>query len=49
MYSSAGEVEELPQLIQKLKNLGFDEIRYGSYRTAAKLRYVQKESNCKHF
>lgn len=35
------------QLLQEMREQNFDLIRFASYRTACKLRYVQKKCNCK--
>lgn len=35
------------QLQQEMREQNFDLIRFASYRTACKLRYVQKKCNCK--
>ncbi|CAL8069543.1 unnamed protein product [Orchesella dallaii] len=43
--SSSVDSEDLSLLVQELRELGFDAIRFASYRTAAKLRYIQKKSN----
>lgn len=45
--SNSVDTEDLSILVQELRELGFDAIRFASYRTAAKLRYIQKKSNCK--
>lgn len=45
--NSSVDSESLNLLVQELKELGFDAIRFASYRTAAKLRYIEKKSNCK--
>lgn len=34
------------QLLQEMREQNFDLIRFASYRTACKLRYVQKKCNC---
>lgn len=39
------EVEPRLAILQDLAT--FDTIRFASYRTACKLRYVQKATNCK--
>lgn len=44
--TSSVDTEDLSLLVQELRELGFDEIKFASYRTAAKLRYIQKKSNC---
>lgn len=36
------------QLLQEMREQNFDLIRFASYRTACKLRYVQKKCNCKY-
>jgi hypothetical protein len=41
--SSSVDSEDLSLMVQELRELGFDAIRFASYRTAAKLRYVQKK------
>ncbi|XP_035706036.1 dystrobrevin beta isoform X2 [Folsomia candida] len=43
--NSSVDTEDLSILVQELRELGFDAIRFASYRTAAKLRYIQKKSN----
>jgi hypothetical protein len=45
--NSSVDSEDLSLLVQELRELGFDAIRFASYRTAAKLRFIQKKSNCK--
>jgi len=45
--NSSVDSEDLSILVQELRELGFDAIRFASYRTAAKLRFIQKKSNCK--
>lgn len=35
-----------PFQLQDLRIQSFDSIRFASYRTACKLRYVQKATNC---
>lgn len=37
------------QLLQEMRGQNFDMIRFASYRTACKLRFVQKRANCKYF
>lgn len=34
------------QLLQEMREQNFDLIRFASYRTACKLRFVQKKCNC---
>lgn len=41
------EMEPRVAILQDLKIQSFDTIRFASYRTACKLRYVQKSTNCK--
>lgn len=41
------EVEARAAALQDLRIQTFDTIRFASYRTACKLRYVQKATNCK--
>lgn len=36
------------QLLQEMREQNYDLIRFASYRTACKLRYVQKKCNCKY-
>lgn len=45
---SAGSTSSDPrsQLLQEMREQNFDLIRFASYRTACKLRYVQKKCNC---
>lgn len=45
---SAGSASADPrsQLLQEMREQNFDLIRFASYRTACKLRYVQKKCNC---
>jgi len=44
MSSSTPTVEPESALLQQIRSLGFDAIRYASYRTAAKLRFIQRET-----
>jgi hypothetical protein len=41
------EIESRAAVLQDLRIQSFDTIRFASYRTACKLRYVQKATNCK--
>lgn len=41
------EIENRVVILQDLRIQSFDTIRFASYRTACKLRYVQKACNCK--
>lgn len=34
-------------LVEEMRACNFDMIRFASYRTASKLRFVQKKLNCK--
>lgn len=45
--SSSGETSRL-QLIQEMRQQNFDSIRFASYRTACKLRYIQKKVHCEY-
>lgn len=40
------EVEPRVAILQDLRIQSFDNIRFASYRTACKLRYIQKSTNC---
>lgn len=40
------EIESRASVLQDLRIQSFDTIRFASYRTACKLRYVQKATNC---
>ena len=40
------EVDSRTAVLQDLRIQSFDTIRFASYRTACKLRYVQKATNC---
>lgn len=42
------EVEPRIAILQDLRLQSFDAIRFASYRTASKLRYIQKSTNCKY-
>lgn len=42
------EVEPRVAILQDLRLQSFDAIRFASYRTASKLRYIQKSTNRKH-
>ncbi|KAL7298431.1 hypothetical protein TKK_0008221 [Trichogramma kaykai] len=42
--SSGGETSRL-QLLQEMRQQNFDSIRFSSYRTACKLRFIQKKVN----
>ena len=35
-------------MLQEMRCHNYDAIRFASYRTACKLRFVQKKANCKH-
>lgn len=39
------EIESRAAVLQDLRIQSFDTIRFASYRTACKLRYVQKATN----
>lgn len=41
------EIDPRAAALQDLRIQSFDTIRFASYRTACKLRYVQKATNCK--
>lgn len=41
------EVEPRVAILQDLRLQSFDAIRFASYRTASKLRYIQKSTNRK--
>ncbi|XP_049879922.1 dystrobrevin beta isoform X1 [Pectinophora gossypiella] len=43
--SMGGPVDPRSQLLQEMREQNFDLIRFASYRTACKLRYVQKKCN----
>lgn len=45
--SSTGEASRL-QLLQEMRQQNFDTIRFASYRTACKLRFIQKKVHCKY-
>lgn len=34
-------------MLQEMRSQNYDAIRFASYRTACKLRFVQKKANCK--
>ncbi|XP_047519961.1 dystrobrevin beta [Pieris napi] len=42
---TTGSVDPRSQLLQEMREQNFDMIRFASYRTACKLRYVQKKCN----
>lgn len=42
----SGPLDPRSQLIQEMRDQNFDLIRFASYRTACKLRFVQKKCNC---
>lgn len=42
-----GAVEPRVAILQDLRLQSFDAIRFASYRTASKLRYIQKSTNRK--
>lgn len=44
--ASTMENESRAAVLQDLRIQSFDTIRFASYRTACKLRYVQKATNC---
>ncbi|KAI5638382.1 EF hand domain-containing protein [Phthorimaea operculella] len=45
MTTSTGSTDPRSQLVQEMREQNFDLIRFASYRTACKLRYVQKKCN----
>ena len=44
--SSSGEASRL-HLLQEMRQQNFDSIRFASYRTACKLRFIQKKVHSK--
>jgi hypothetical protein len=44
---SSGEMSRL-QLLQEMRQQNFDTIRFASYRTACKLRFIQKKVHRKY-
>lgn len=44
--NGSGEASRL-QLLQEMRQQNFDSIRFASYRTACKLRYIQKKVHSK--
>lgn len=44
--AGVGGSDPRSQLHQEMREQNFDLIRFASYRTACKLRYVQKKCNC---
>lgn len=44
---SGSALDPRSQLLQEMREQNYDLIRFASYRTACKLRYVQKKCNCK--
>lgn len=43
------DVEPRVAILQDLRLQSFDSIRFASYRTASKLRYIQRSTNRKYF
>ena len=40
-------INEYKQIMMELRAQNFDVIRFATYRTACKLRFIQKKLNCK--
>jgi hypothetical protein len=45
--STTKYANEYKQIMMELRAQNFDVIRFATYRTACKLRFIQKKLNCK--